>query len=147
MALFGLTLKAPDTDVKRPLHEIILTFVSLFIGAVSLSLEGPVFIFASEILPTKYKSVGQGLGVAAFNFGIGAISLLYPILLKSIGAYTFIIFTAISGISLVYVKIMVPETMNLSSLEITRKMSVRRMSRKESISKLGVIFQKAQTSK
>lgn len=86
---------------------IYITFFAVSQGAV-------VWVYISEVFPTRVRSKGQSLGSSAHWFTNAAISLVFPLMAVSSGAYPFIFFAAMMVLDFFLVLFYYPETSNIS---------------------------------
>ena len=117
----------------RPLVVLVGIGACMVSLTLSMALLNPIYILSSEMLPSKFKVVGQGLGTAVNFSMVGLVSLTFPVLLSSIGEMTFLVFAAICVTAAIYVYIFVPETNNLNSKYIMEKVRNNRLRRKSSV--------------
>lgn len=86
---------------------IYITFFAVSQGAV-------VWVYISEVFPTRVRSKGQSLGSSAHWVTNAAISFIFPLMAVSSGAYPFIFFAAMMVLDFFLVLFYYPETSNIS---------------------------------
>jgi sugar porter (SP) family MFS transporter len=86
---------------------IYITFFAVSQGAV-------VWVYISEVFPTRVRSKGQSLGSSSHWITNAAISLIFPMMAVSSGAYPFIFFAAMMVLDFFLVLFYYPETSNIS---------------------------------
>lgn len=86
----------------------------LYIGFFAISQGAVVWVYPGEVFPTRARAKGQSLGSSAHWITNAAISLVFPILAKSSGAYPFVFFAAMMVIDFFLVLIYYPETSGIS---------------------------------
>lgn len=97
-------------------YPYFILFMTVLFVLCNQGFIGPLtWLLVSELLPLRVR--GMGIGVAIFFQWMAefAIGVMFPIMLDSIGFIgTFYIFSLISAIALIFVKLFVPETMGRS---------------------------------
>ena len=86
----------------------------LYIGFFAISQGAVVWVYPGEVFPTRARAKGQSLGSSSHWITNAAISLVFPVLAKSSGAYPFIFFTAMMVIDFFLVLFYYPETSGIS---------------------------------
>ena len=74
-----------------------------------------------------------GLNSIIMFFGLGCVSIMYPVLLRAIEEWAFLVFAGLSFLGAIYSFVFVPETKNQSSEQIMKRMSVKMERRRSSI--------------
>ncbi len=86
----------------------------LYIAFFAISQGAVVWVYPGEVFPTRARAKGQSLGSSAHWITNAAISLVFPVLAKSSGAYPFVFFTAMMAIDFFLVFFYYPETSGVS---------------------------------
>jgi len=94
-----------------------LVFIHLFIVLYQL-IDGPSFIWVSEILPTTIRAKGIGLSMFAYFVGFITFSAPGPTAFRNIKWGTYLVFMGLSLICWVMVYLWIPETKGLPIEEI-----------------------------
>ena len=141
-----------DDDDEEKLESSIKVAIFILIFFVTiindLAITSPAWTFPSEIMPIEYKSSAQAIGAFAAWSSVGINNLWFPLAIKDIGEYTFIIFGIINLCAGVYVWVFIPECKNKESIDLQqrvslgiqrRRSSIQSISRKMSISRVSVV--------
>ncbi len=86
----------------------------LYIAFFAISQGAVVWVYPGEVFPTRARAKGQSLGSSAHWVTNAAISLVFPVLAGSSGAYPFIFFTVMMVIDFFLVLFYYPETSGVS---------------------------------
>lgn len=86
----------------------------IYIAFFAVSQGAVVWVYISEVFPTRVRSKGQSLGSSSHWFTNAAISLVFPLMAVSSGAYPFIFFAAMMVLDFFLVLFYYPETSNIS---------------------------------
>jgi sugar porter (SP) family MFS transporter len=86
----------------------------IYIAFFAVSQGAVVWVYISEIFPTRVRSKGQSLGSSSHWVTNAIISLIFPLMAVSSGAYPFIFFAAMMVIDFFLVLFYYPETSNIS---------------------------------
>jgi MFS transporter, SP family, arabinose:H+ symporter len=118
VALAGLSIAF---FLERFEGYLVLFFILLFIASFASSMGPVVWVVVSEIFPNRLRSKAVSLSVEALWFACFIVALTFPVLLSSLGGgYTFVLFTIICILNLLFVVRFVPETKGKSLEEIER---------------------------
>jgi sugar porter (SP) family MFS transporter len=110
IALFALAY-AFGTGAGGSLGLIAIGCLVLYIACFAFSLGAIAWILVSEVFPLRVR--GRGVAVATLFSGISnfAVSLTFLSMIKAVGsAYTFAIYGVLSIVTLIFVRLVVPET-------------------------------------
>jgi MFS family permease len=116
--ILGVMSVINHTEKSMALTYLIIIMIFIYYIFFSLSLGPIVWIYNADILPEK------GLGIATFFNWIGSftVSLLFPVLLKGLGANgfacMFFIFAGFCILGMIFMIIFMIETKGLSAAEI-----------------------------
>jgi sugar porter (SP) family MFS transporter len=86
----------------------------IYIAFFAVSQGAVVWVYISEVFPTRVRSKGQSLGSSSHWITNAAISLVFPLMAVSSGAYPFIFFAAMMVLDFFLVLFYYPETSNIS---------------------------------
>jgi sugar porter (SP) family MFS transporter len=86
----------------------------IYIAFFAVSQGAVVWVYISEIFPTRVRSKGQSVGSSAHWITNAGISLIFPLMAVSSGAYPFIFFAAMMVLDFFLVLFYYPETSNVS---------------------------------
>lgn len=97
------------------LFSIVGTFVYITFFAIGL---GPIpFLLVGEVTQPRAKALAQSFGVTMNWVATFVVGFLFPVLRGIMGGATFYIFTAMAGVTFLFVKRVVPETAGKLSYE------------------------------
>ena len=85
-----------------------------YIACFAVSQGAVLWVYISEVFPTIVRSKGQSLGSSSHWVTNAAISLVFPVMATSSGAYPFIFFAAMMVIDFIIVLFYYPETNGIS---------------------------------
>ena len=85
-----------------------------FIASFAMSQGAVLWVYISEVFPNRVRSKGQSLGSSSHWIWNVLISLLFPIMAKSPGAYPFMFFAAMMAVDFILVLFYYPETTGIS---------------------------------
>jgi sugar porter (SP) family MFS transporter len=86
----------------------------VYIAFFAVSQGAVVWVYISEVFPTRVRSKGQSLGSSSHWLMNAIISLIFPLMAMSSGAYPFIFFAAMMVLDFFLVLFYYPETSNIS---------------------------------
>jgi SP family arabinose:H+ symporter-like MFS transporter len=95
-----------------------------FIGFFAVSQGAVIWVYISEIFPTRVRGKGQGLGSGTHWIMNAVLSGLFPIIAARSGAYPFIFFAAMMVLQFFVVLAFFPETKQVSLEELQRKLMI-----------------------
>ncbi|HZD76750.1 MAG TPA: sugar porter family MFS transporter [Acidobacteriaceae bacterium] len=96
----------------------------LFIAFFAMSQGAVVWVYISEVFPNRVRSKGQSLGSSSHWVWNVLISLLFPIMAKSSGAYPFMFFAAMMAVDFILVLFYYPETTGISLEKMQHKLGI-----------------------
>lgn len=94
--------------------ELLVWLLILYIACFAVSHGAVVWVYISEVFPTRVRSKGQSLGSSAHWITNAAISGVFPLMAKSSGAYPFLFFAVMMVVDFVMVLAYYPETSGVS---------------------------------
>jgi MFS family permease len=106
-------------------HRGLLVWLLVGYIAFFASSQGAViWVYISEIFPTKVRSKGQSLGSSSHWVMNAAIAFTFPLLAKSSGAYPFVFFAAMMVLQFFVVLIGYPETKGVTLEQLQRQLGI-----------------------
>jgi len=94
--------------------SLLVWFLMLYIAFFAISHGAVVWVYISEVFPTRLRSKGQSLGSSSHWITNALISLAFPLLARASGAVPFFIFAGMMVMDLVLVWFFYPETARIS---------------------------------
>jgi MFS transporter, SP family, arabinose:H+ symporter len=95
-----------------------------YIAFFAVSQGAVIWVYISEVFPTKVRSKGQSLGSSSHWIMNAAIAFTFPLLAKSSGAYPFMFFAAMMVLQFFVVLIAYPETKGVSLEQLQRQLGI-----------------------
>ena len=95
-----------------------------FIAFIAFSQGAVIWVYISEIFPTRVRGKGQSLGSGTHWVLNAALSWTFPIIAARSGAYPFIFFAAMMVVQFIVVLLFFPETKQVSLEELQRKLKI-----------------------
>jgi MFS transporter, SP family, arabinose:H+ symporter len=106
-------------------HENVLVWLLVgFIAFFAFSQGAVIWVYIGEVFPNQVRAKGQSLGSFSHWFMNGLISLTFPLMAASSGAYPFVFFSAMMVLQLFVVAFFYPETKGVSLEEMQRKLGI-----------------------
>ncbi|MBI1247580.1 sugar porter family MFS transporter [bacterium] len=101
-------------------------FLFLFIASHAVGQGAVIWVFISEIFPTRYRAMGQALGSFTHWFFAATLTFVFPMIIdaKVPSGVIFSIFCGMMVLQLVWVITMMPETKGVPLEEIERQLGV-----------------------
>ena len=96
----------------------------LYIAFFAISQGAVVWVYISEVFPNRVRSKGQALGSSSHWVTNAIISLIFPIMAKSSGAYPFIFFGAMMVVDFFLVLFYYPETSGISLEQMQHRFGI-----------------------
>jgi drug/metabolite transporter superfamily protein YnfA len=104
-------------------HQSFLLWLLIgYIAFFAFSQGAVIWVYLSEVFPNTVRAKGQSLGSFSHWFMNAAISLIFPVVAHSSGAYPFVLFSAMMVVQFVVVLFFYPETKGLSLEEMQKKL-------------------------
>jgi sugar porter (SP) family MFS transporter len=104
--------------------EWLVWLLMLYIGFFAISQGAVVWVYISEVFPNRVRAKGQSLGSSAHWVTNAIISLVFPVMAKSSGAYPFLFFAAMMVIDFFLVLFYYPETTGISLEQMQHKLGI-----------------------
>jgi MFS transporter, SP family, arabinose:H+ symporter len=106
-------------------HQALLVWLLVaYIAFFAVSQGAVIWVYISEVFPTKVRSKGQSLGSSSHWVMNAAIAFTFPLLAKSSGAYPFIFFAAMMVLQFFVVLFAYPETKGVSLEQLQRQLGI-----------------------
>ena len=96
----------------------------LYIAFFAISQGAVVWVYISEVFPNRVRAKGQSLGSSSHWLTNAIISLIFPIMAKSSGAYPFIFFGAMMVVDFFLVLFYYPETSGISLEQMQHRFGI-----------------------
>lgn len=97
----------------RHLHWLVWLLMA-YIACFAISQGAVVWVYISEVFPNRVRAKGQALGSSSHWVTNAIISLVFPVMATSSGAYPFIFFAAMMVLDLFIIWFYYPETAGVS---------------------------------
>ncbi|HEX4484639.1 MAG TPA: sugar porter family MFS transporter [Terriglobales bacterium] len=107
----------------RHLHWLVWLLMA-YIACFAVSQGAVVWVYISEVFPNRVRAKGQGLGSSSHWISNAVISLVFPIMAGSSGAYPFIFFAAMMALDFFLVLFFYPETTGISLEKMEHKLGI-----------------------
>jgi sugar porter (SP) family MFS transporter len=95
-----------------------------YIACFAVSQGAVLWVYISEVFPNRVRAKGQSLGSSAHWIFNALISLIFPMMAKSSGAYPFIFFAAMMVLDFFLVLFYYPETSGISLEQMQHKLGI-----------------------
>jgi sugar porter (SP) family MFS transporter len=95
-----------------------------YIACFAISQGAVLWVYISEVFPNRVRSKGQSLGSSAHWIFNALISLVFPVMAKSSGAYPFVFFAAMMVVDFFLVLFYYPETSGISLEQMQHKLGI-----------------------
>ena len=106
-------------------HQRLLVWLLVaYIAFFAASQGAVIWVYISEVFPTKVRSKGQSLGSSSHWIMNAAIAFTFPLLAKSSGAYPFMFFAAMMVVQFFVVLFTYPETKGVTLEQLQRQLGI-----------------------
>jgi len=106
-------------------HQSLLVWLLVgYIAFFAFSQGAVIWVYLSEVFPNSVRAKGQSLGSFSHWFMNAGISLIFPLMAATSGAYPFVFFSAMMVVQFVVVSLFYPETKGLTLEEMQKKMGI-----------------------
>jgi sugar porter (SP) family MFS transporter len=92
----------------------LIWFLMIYIALFAISQGAVVWVYISEVFPNRVRAKGQSLGSASHWLTNAVISLVFPVMAMSSGAYPFLFFCIMMVLDFFLVLFYYPETSRIS---------------------------------
>ena len=106
-------------------HQNVLVWLLVgYIAFFAFSQGAVIWVYLSEVFPNTVRAKGQSLGSFSHWFMNASISLIFPLMAASSGAYPFVFFSLMMVLQFFVVLLVYPETKGLSLEEMQKKLAM-----------------------
>ena len=95
-----------------------------YIAFFAISQGAVIWVYISEIFPTRVRSKGQSLGSGTHWIMNALLSFAFPVIALRSGAYPFVFFAAMMVVQFFVVLLFFPETKQISLEDLQRKLKI-----------------------
>ena len=95
-----------------------------YIACFAVSQGAVLWVYISEVFPNRVRAKGQSLGSSAHWIFNALISLVFPVMARSSGAYPFVFFAVMMVLDLVLVFFYYPETSGITLEQMQHKLGI-----------------------
>ncbi len=95
-----------------------------YIACFAISQGAVLWVYISEVFPNRVRAKGQSLGSSAHWITNAVISLIFPVMAKTSGAYPFIFFGVMMVLDFFIVLFYYPETSGISLEQMQHKLGI-----------------------
>jgi MFS family permease len=99
---------------------LLVTYIAFF----AISQGAVIWVYISEIFPTRVRGKGQSLGCSALWVMNALLSLGFPIVAQRSGAYPFVLFAVMMAVQFFVVLFLFPETKQASLEQLQERMGI-----------------------
>jgi sugar porter (SP) family MFS transporter len=107
----------------------LIWFLMIYIAMFAISQGAVVWVYISEVFPNRVRAKGQSLGSASHWLTNAAISLVFPVMAMSSGAYPFLFFCIMMVVDFFLVLFYYPETSRISLEQMQHHLAVDELER------------------
>lgn len=106
-------------------HQVLLVWALVaYIAFFAISQGAVIWVYISEIFPTRVRSKGQSLGSGTHWIMNALLSFAFPVIALRSGAYPFVFFAAMMVVQFFVVLFFFPETKQMSLEDLQRKLKI-----------------------
>ncbi len=105
-------------------QDLLVWCLVVFIAFFAFSQGAVIWVYLSEVFPTKVRAKGQSLGSFTHWIMNAAISAVFPVLAASSGGAPFVFFAAMMVVQFFVVLTMYPETKGYTLEEMQKKLGI-----------------------
>ena len=105
-------------------QNLLIWLVMAFMGFFAISQGAVIWVYISEVFPTRVRAQGQALGTSTLWVVNALISWAFPVLQKKSSATPFFFFSAMMLIDFILVAAIYPETKGVSLEELEHKLGL-----------------------
>lgn len=103
---------------------VLISFI-VYLAAHGFGQGAVIWVFISEIFPTRVRARGQALGSFTHWFMCALIAWTFPLLAAKTGAYAFAFYTVMMILQLLWVIFVMPETKGVPLEQIRSKLGIK----------------------
>ena len=111
------------TDFTATGGTVVLVSLMVFIASHAFGQGSVIWVYLSEIFPTRVRAQGQALGSFTHWVFAAAISWTFPVIADISGGHTFAFYSSMMVLQLLWVLKVMPETKGVPLEEIQKRMS------------------------
>jgi sugar porter (SP) family MFS transporter len=104
--------------------KLLLPLLIVYIFFFATSQGAVIWVYLSEVFPTRVRGKGQSLGSSTHWVMNALISAAFPVVAKSSGGFPFVFFSIMMVIQFIVVKAYYPETKNTSLEELQHQLGM-----------------------
>ena len=105
-------------------RDLLVWALVVYIAFFAVSQGAVVWVYLSEIFPTRVRGKGQSLGSGTHWIMNAFLSLVFPVIAARSGAYPFAFFAVMMVLQLIVVLLFFPETKRVSLEELQRTLRI-----------------------
>lgn len=105
-------------------QHLLIWLLIAFMGFFAISQGAVIWVYISEVFPTRVRAQGQALGTSTLWVMNALISWAFPVLQKRSSATPFFFFAAMMLVDFILVAAIYPETKGVTLEELERKLGV-----------------------
>ena len=105
-------------------RNYLLWILVAYIAFFAFSQGAVIWVYLAEVFPNAVRAKGQSLGSFSHWFMNGLISLTFPVLAASSGAYPFVFFAVMTVLQFFVVMFFYPETKGVTLEEMQKKLGI-----------------------
>jgi sugar porter (SP) family MFS transporter len=118
--LSGVSLIFLTHQHRQALVWLLVAYIAFF----AVSQGAVIWVYISEIFPTRVRAKGQSLGSGSHWVMNAIISAVFPLLATSSGAYPFVFFAAMMAVQFFVVLFLYPETKGISLEAMQQRLAI-----------------------
>lgn len=121
----AITLSAVSVLFITHSHlQWLVWLLMIYIAFFAISQGAVVWVYISEVFPNRVRAKGQALGSSSHWITNAVISVVFPLLAKSSGAYPFIFFAVMMVLDFFIILFYYPETSGISLEKMQERLGV-----------------------
>lgn len=120
LCLFGVSAIFFTNQHQAALVWLLVAYIAFF----AISQGAVIWVYIGEVFPNLVRAKGQSLGSSSHWVMNAIISLTFPLLAKSSGAYPFVFFGAMMVLQFFVVLFIYPETKQVSLEQMQQKLGI-----------------------
>lgn len=105
-------------------QERLLWLLVGYIGFFAISQGAVIWVYISEIFPTRVRAKGQSLGSSSHWVTNALVSGIFPVMARESGAYPFMFFSAMMVLQFFVVLFVYPETKQVTLEQMQRRLGI-----------------------
>ena len=113
-----------STDFNELGSTVVLASLLVFMASHAFGQGAVIWVFLSEIFPTRVRARGQALGSFTHWFMAALISWTFPIIAEASGGHTFAFYAGMMVLQLIWVLRVMPETKGVPLEEIQKRLGI-----------------------